>query len=215
MRGYKNIVFDIGNVLIRYDPIGFLERSPYAEQKNEYIRHIFDAEWWVELDKGTIDEETVFRHLYEQFPDLREGISYISNHWINEVFSLIEGTSQILTELKEAGYRIYLLSNFGERGFQKVSKEYAFFEKVDGKIVSYDVKTVKPEREIYDLLLERYDLAPHETIYIDERTVDVHVRRLRAKLGLEYEALIGTVRNVGYRFIEDAVPVAVEPAPQA
>jgi len=169
MRGYKNIVFDIGNVLIRYDPIGFLERSPYAEQKNEYIRHIFDAEWWVELDKGTIDEETVFRHLYEQFPDLREGISYISNHWINEVFSLIEGTSQILTDLKEAGYRIYLLSNFGERGFQKVSKEYAFFEKVDGKIVSYDVKTVKPEREIYDLLLERYELAPHETIYIDDR----------------------------------------------
>ncbi len=51
--------------------------------------------------------------------------------------------------------------------------------------------------------------------YGGTRTVDVHVRRLRAKLGLEYEALIGTVRNVGYRFIEDAVPVAVEPAPQA
>ena len=129
MRGYKNIVFDIGNVLIRYDPIGFLERSPYAEQKNEYIRHIFDAEWWVELDKGTIDEETVFRHLYEQFPDLREGISYISNHWINEVFSLIEGTSQILTELKEAGYRIYLLSNFGERGFQRFRKSMRFSKK--------------------------------------------------------------------------------------
>ncbi|HNT95996.1 MAG TPA: HAD family phosphatase [Thermotogota bacterium] len=169
MKGYKNIVFDIGNVLVRYDPVGFLERSPFTEQKSELIRHIFDAELWIELDRGTIEEETVFQHLSEKYPELREGIAYISKHWIDEVFSVIEGTSRILTGLKDSGYRIYLLSNFGERGFLKISKEYSFFGKIDGKIVSYEVKTVKPEKKIYDLLLERYGLDPKETIYIDDR----------------------------------------------
>jgi len=200
MKRYKNIVFDIGNVLVRYDPVGFLDRSPFSDQKGELVRRVFDAEQWIELDRGTIEEETVFRHLSEKHPELRAGIAYISDHWIHEVFSLIEGTSDILSALKESGYCIYLLSNFGKRGFLKISKEYSFFGKIDGKIVSYEVKTVKPEKQIYDLLLDRYRLNPKETIYIDDRPENLEIAEMYGILCHHFhspESLSEFLRGVG------------------
>jgi putative hydrolase of the HAD superfamily len=168
MSHYKNIVFDIGNVLVHYDPEAFIQRSPYRKEKEALMREIFDSWEWVELDRGTIDEREAFDRFLKRNPSLREEIMYIEEHWVNEVFTLIGGTSEILTRVKKQGYRVYLLSNFGKRGFEKIEKEYPFFMHIDGKIVSYTVKSVKPEKEIYEHLLNRYHLNPEETVFIDD-----------------------------------------------
>jgi putative hydrolase of the HAD superfamily len=165
----KNVVFDLGGVLINYAPVSYLrERGCDAARAALIIREIFGADIWGELDRGAY----TWGEALEIFAK-RTGLS------LDEITDLLDGrfleslaikpeTEAFLDELLRQGYRVYILSNFSKEGFEYVSAKFDFFRRVHGMVISYRVKKIKPEPEIYEILLDKYGLVPGETVFIDD-----------------------------------------------
>lgn len=169
----KNIVFDIGNVLLKFDPKEYLVKKFNDENKaDEIINVIFKSEEWLMLDRGTITEKDVISVLTERHKVHSELIKGAFDGWYDILIPMKE-TIEILKELSEKNLNIYYLSNFHHLAFEYVIEKNEFFKLFNGGIVSYKEKLLKPEKEIYLRLLEEYNLKPNETIFIDDTLVNV------------------------------------------
>lgn len=173
----KNVVFDIGNVLIKFRPLEFL-KGKYKDKKlvQELYKLIFKSDEWIMLDRGTITEEDAEDNFCKRSPQNQAYIKEVIRDW-HAMHVPIEGTVEILKMLKKSGYRIYLLSNYHKKAFKIVQERFEFLKRVDGKIISSEVKLLKPEEEIYNLLLKTYNLKPKETIFIDDTLVNIQMAR--------------------------------------
>lgn len=169
---YKNIIFDLGNVLISFNPMEYLKSKISEEKIQEVYKAIFQSEEWIMLDRGTITEKEAINNIIEKNSIYRDDISLAFEDWY-AILKPIEETIKVLEDLKSKGYNIYYLSNFHELAFKEVSTKNSFFELFDGGVVSYEEKIIKPEEEIYRLILKRYNLTPSETIFIDDTKVNV------------------------------------------
>lgn len=169
---YKNIIFDLGNVLLSFNPMEYLKSKISEEKIQEVYKAIFQSEEWIMLDRGTITEKEAINNIIEKNSIYRDDISLAFEDWY-AILKPIEETIKVLEDLKSKGYNIYYLSNFHELAFKEVSIKNSFFELFDGGVVSYEEKIIKPEEEIYRLILKRYNLAPNETIFIDDTKVNV------------------------------------------
>lgn len=173
----KNVVFDIGNVLIKFRPLEFL-KGKYKDKKliQELYKLIFKSDEWIMLDRGTITEEDAVDNFCKRSPQNQVYIKEVIRDW-HAMHIPIEGTVEILKMLKKSGYRIYLLSNYHKKAFKIVQDRFEFLKRVDGKIISSEVKLLKSEEEIYKLLLKTYNLKPEETIFIDDTLVNIEMAR--------------------------------------
>ncbi|MCY6371359.1 HAD family hydrolase [Clostridium ganghwense] len=173
----KNVVFDIGNVLIQFKPLEFLKER-YKEDKlvQELYELIFRSKEWIMLDRGTITEEEAVDNLCRRSPHNEVYVKEVMSEW-HDMHIPMEGTVEILRKLKQNGYRIYLLSNYHKKAFKVVYDRFEFLKRVDGRIISSDLKLLKPEEEIYKALLETYNLKPEETIFIDDTFVNIEKAR--------------------------------------
>lgn len=169
---YKNIIFDLGNVLLSFNPMEYLKSKISEEKIQEVYKAIFQSEEWIMLDRGTITEKEAINNIIEKNSIYRDDISLAFEDWY-AILKHIEETIKVLEDLKSKGYNIYYLSNFHELAFKEVSTKNSFFELFDGGVVSYEEKIIKPEEEIYRLILKRYNLTPSETIFIDDTKVNV------------------------------------------
>ena len=169
---YKNIIFDLGNVLLSFNPMEYLKSKISEEKIQEVYKAIFQSEEWIMLDRGTITEKEAINNIIEKNSIYRDDISLAFEDWY-AILKPIEETIKVLEDLKSKGYNIYYLSNFHELAFKEVSTKNSFFELFDGGVVSYEEKIIKPEEEIYRLILKRYNLTPSETIFIDDTKVNV------------------------------------------
>lgn len=169
---YKNIIFDLGNVLLSFNPMEYLRSKISEERIQEVFKAIFQSEEWIMLDRGTITEKEAINNIIEKNSIYRDDINLAFEDWYG-ILKPIEETIKVLEDLKDKGYNIYYLSNFHELAFKEVSTNNSFFELFDGGVVSYEEKIIKPEEEIYRLILKRYNLAPNETIFIDDTKVNV------------------------------------------
>lgn len=183
----KNVVFDLGNVLLTFKPKEFLRSNFNDEGKVDSLyKTVFASPEWVKLDRGTITGEEAINIFIKRAPELAEGIRFIFSSW-KEILRPIEGTTDILKELYEKRIPLYVLSNFPLTAYQIV-RNYSFFRCFKGLIISAEVNTIKPEPEIYRLLLTRYNLVPEETVFIDDTPENLEGAR---KLG------IGTLHFTG------------------
>lgn len=173
----KNVVFDIGNVLIQFRPLEFLKEK-YKDKKlvQELYQLIFRSNEWIMLDRGTITEEDAVDNFCERFPQNEMYIKEVMRDW-HAMHIPMEGTVEILKMLKKSGYRIYLLSNYHKKAFKIVQNRFEFLKRVDGKIISSEVKLLKSEEEIYKLFLKTYNLKSEETIFIDDTLVNIEKAR--------------------------------------
>lgn len=163
----KNIIFDLGNVLIDFHPIEHLKTKKLSEKQREIVyRAIFLSEEWVELDKGTMTREEALESIYLKNPDDRALLS--ENTDFENILIPIEVNVKIFKELKEQGYKLYYLTNYHEDLFEYTYNKFEFFKNFDGGIVSAHVKMIKPDFEIYHELLNQYNLTPSETLFIDD-----------------------------------------------
>ncbi|AAK81504.1 putative hydrolase of the HAD superfamily [Clostridium acetobutylicum] len=169
----KNIVFDIGNVLLKFTPVEFL-KSKYKDDKlvEALYENVFKSNEWVELDRGTITEEEATCRFCKRDPHNAKYIREVMETW-NEMHVPVEGTSELMKELREKGYKIYLLSNYHLKAFKLISDKYDFIRDVDGGIISSKVKLLKPELEIYKALTNSCGIKPEESIFIDDREENV------------------------------------------
>ncbi len=164
----KNIIFDIGNVLVSFDPYRYVTEYGYDKETTDNVFNIvFRDKRWAELDRGTLANEDYMKSLVEANPQYEKEIIETFDNWYNMLEIKTESV-EFFKELKEKGYKIYLLSNFAEKEYERLEREYDFFRMADGKIISYAVKKIKPEREIYELLLEKYNLKAEECVFLDD-----------------------------------------------
>ncbi|MEW6236833.1 MAG: HAD family phosphatase [Candidatus Omnitrophota bacterium] len=173
MNGVKNIIFDLGGVLVTYNPKAFLEALIEDQDEREWCyRHIVRGPEWVELDRGTLTIEEAKRIFISRNPRMNQVIETLFEHWI-DFFDLIEPTVRLLKLLKSQGYGVYLLSNFIKEYFPAIRSRYSFFDEFDGMVVSSEAGCVKPEKEIYLLTLRKFSLSPDSCLFIDDYPANV------------------------------------------
>lgn len=164
----RNIVFDLGNVLLDFDPESHLEKLDYrGDLKVKLKTEIFETEEWLQLDRGTISQAEAVKKWQQRNPDLKTEIADVMAEW-EKILTLKKETAEILKSLAAEDYNLYILSNFHQKAFEYVSSEYDFFNYFDGRIISADVGMIKPEAEIYENLLNKFNLKAGETLFIDD-----------------------------------------------
>ncbi len=171
----KNIIFDIGNVLVNFrwrELMDELHCTP--EDKDRFEVTVFGSKWWHEYDHGTMEEEDIVRHLREDNTENREAFELV---WKNrdQLVKPYEYSVPWIRLLKEKGYQVYLLSNYPKNLFTMHTENgsFPFLELVDGKVVSAFVKKIKPDADIYECLMDKYGLKAEECIFIDDRAENV------------------------------------------
>lgn len=165
----KNIVFDLGNVLMEFNPLEYLEKFKFDEKiKKSLYKIIFKSNDWIEYDRGIYRHNTdLIKKLVKENPDLENEIKLVlQKDWV-KMHTIKSDTVEFLKELKKQGFKIYILSNLSEDTYKFVS-QFNFFNFVDGGIYSYELHICKPDKEIYKKLLEKYNLEAKETIFIDD-----------------------------------------------
>lgn len=165
----KNIIFDIGNVLIKFDPLAYLVQE-YQDFETVMIlyREVFQSEEWALLDEGLIDEDEAVKRVSDRIPKYKETVAKLIKSWEYFLIEDIKPSIYFLKLFKEKGYKLYALSNYPKRGFLYTQEKYDFFKLFDGKVISYEVKELKPDAEIYNSLLRKYSLKPEECMFIDD-----------------------------------------------
>lgn len=169
----KNILFDMGQVLIRFDQQFFINRLGIeGEDVSLLMRELFRSVEWVQMDRGSLREEDAFRSISQRLPEqLHDAAWKLICMWDRPILE-IDGMYDLVAELKELGYGIYLLSNASVRQHDYWPRVPAsqFF---DGKLISADVHVIKPQPEIYRICLEKFGLKAEECFFIDDAPANI------------------------------------------
>ncbi len=168
----KNVIFDLGRVLISWEPLNYLLENFEPEKAEMLYKKVFDIEDWNAMDKGLITEKELFEKKKKLYPELSKETEKIENEILG-ILQPIEENVALLPKLKSAGYKLYVLSNFSRGSFEYVRNKFDFFNYFDGIIVSSHHLTIKPEEKIYRILLETYNLVPEECLFIDDKAENV------------------------------------------
>ena len=164
----KNIIFDIGNVLISFKPAEFLDKMGYPENtKNIILRHIFKSKEWQLIDNGDLSTGEAIDSIASRSPLKRQEIIDIFDLRTN-MLQPIARNIKLLPSLKKRGFKLYFLSNFPSDIFDDVFKTFPLFRFFDGGIISARVKASKPDKKIFEILLNKYSLLPSESLFIDD-----------------------------------------------
>ena len=184
----KNVIFDLGRVLINNDPSGYLRNFGYDEEKYKALLDaiLFDS-LWSEMDIGKYESYKDIVEIYvEKHKKLESEIRrFFSENWM-EFYAPCEDTLKFYNELFEQGYCIYILSNFAKDGYNLISNKYDLFKKAKGIVVSSYVGMIKPNPEIYKYLLETYSLNPDECVFIDDSAANIKTAKELGIHGIVY-----------------------------
>ncbi|MDQ7096479.1 HAD family phosphatase [Desulfosporosinus sp. PR] len=164
----KNIIFDLGNVLINFKPLDYVctQIADYR-RANEVYQSIFKSPEWLMLDRGIVTEKEAINAICERTSDLNKQIRLVMTDWYH-MLTPMEDVLDIVKELKSVGHKIYFLSNYQLLAYEHVRSVYSVFNYFDGGVFSFEEKSLKPEPEIYEKLIKRYAIEPHESIFIDD-----------------------------------------------
>jgi epoxide hydrolase-like predicted phosphatase len=164
----KNIIFDLGNVLISFRPSEYFDKKNYPGAiKTTILTDIFGSKEWLMLDNGDITTPEAIDSIANRSSLNKEEIAHIFKLRTDLMFPL-DTNVRLLPALKKQGYRLYYLSNFPLDIFEEVRAGYFFFRYFDGGLISAEAKSSKPEPEIYKILMEKYLLLPNECLFIDD-----------------------------------------------
>lgn len=170
----RNIVFDMGNVLIRFDPETFITREGIRDpgDRKMILNELFQSVEWAQMDSGMLNEQSAEPFILKRFPErLRDAVHNLLNNWAIPRDEM-PGMHELVRELRDAGYGLYLLSNASEaqHRYWPLVPVSRYFH---GKMISCDVKTVKPMWEIYHLFTEQFGLNPEECLFVDDAPANV------------------------------------------
>jgi len=180
----KNIIFDLGNVLISFKPSKYFDNRKYPENiKAKILSDIFGSKEWLMLDNGEINTSEAIDAIALKSSLKKEEIAHIFNLRTDMMFPIDENV-RLLPELKNRDYRLFFLSNFPIDIFEEVKTGYYFFKYFDGGIISSEAKCSKPDKKIYEILLARYSLVPQECLFIDDIEINTQAAEALGIIGL-------------------------------
>lgn len=178
----KNVIFDIGMVLVDFawkaemEDLGFDKECIDALDKG-FVNSVL----WDELDLGVLPESEVIAKAKNAIPKYAEEIELF---WENRIGTIrpFPYSEPWIRSLRENGLNVFLLTNYPDSLFEKSVKEaFPFYRYINGEIVSSRIKCRKPDPFIYETLMKKYDLKPEESIFTDDRIINVEAA---SKLGI-------------------------------
>ena len=189
----KNIVFDISNVLA---PFRFKEYLIDKGFNGETIKRIYKASvvtpYWTLFEKGKISREEAINEFIKLDPGIKDELHKAYDN-SNGIMGKYDYSHSWIDSLKKQGYKLYCISNFTPAGYVECYDCIDFVEKFDGVVLSFKEGYAKPEKEIYEILLNRYDLNPSECVFIDDTKENVE-----AAINLGFKGIV-------FKNYEDAV----------
>lgn len=193
----KNIIFDIGGVLVEFSPENILRKMGLPETEVlEIAKTTSLGPHWKELDRGVMSKEEVFELMLSETKE--EYKADARRFLYDEVLSTVKSfdySEEWLRELKSRGYNIYLLTNYPDWMFDyHWTNTFTFTKSVDGKVVSAVVKQIKPDEEIYTTLLKKYNLIPEESVFIDDKAENIQTAKALKINGIQFTN-INDVKN--------------------
>ena len=169
-----NVVFDIGNVLIHWDPRALYTKIFDSEEEVDwFLAHVCTPDWNLEQDRGRSFEAAIAEASVRN-PDYAEAIAAYNHRWHETVLGPIEGTVAILSELKARGTPLYAITNFNQHKFRETLERFPFLKpSFRDIVVSGEEGVVKPDPAIYRLLLDRNGLEAASCLFIDDSPTNV------------------------------------------
>ena len=169
----KNIIFDLGNVILEFNGKKQASEFTKIEEEKELLNNVmFSSQEWLDLDRGTLEVDTAIEIFKSKLPDnLKNIVEKIMNTWSDYLdiqFNMLE----VVKKLKENGYKTYILSNAPVK-IEEYLNDIEFIKYFDGRVISALEKVSKPEKEIYLRLFDKYNLVPEESFFIDDKKENI------------------------------------------
>ena len=183
----RNIVFDMGQVLIRWRPEEILEHFDLTgEEKTMLLQELFWSPEWIQQDRGILTEGEMIERVSARLPEsIHAAVEEVIKAWHVWHLTPMPGMAELVRRLKAQGYGIYLLSNASTalRGyFPRIPGSECF----DGLMVSAEEKLLKPQHEIYERLYERFGLVPEQCVFIDDSPANIEGAMLTGMQGIVF-----------------------------
>jgi 2-haloacid dehalogenase len=181
------VVFDIGGVLLDWDPRHFYRELFDGDEAamERFLAQVCSPEWHAAQDLG-YNVGLACRELASRHPEQAELILAWADSTEKMVAGPITGTVEIIAELRRRGLACYALSNMEAETFPLRMARYDFLRALDGHVISGLEKVAKPDPRIYRVLLERYELSPGRTLFIDDKAVNVAAARAVGMQALQF-----------------------------
>ena len=166
------VVFDIGNVLIRWDPAGFYDARIGAEARARFMAEVPIEAANLDIDRGAPFRATLDA-LAEDHPAWADAIRLWHDNWLDIASPALEDSVALLHRLRDRGMPCWALSNFGEETFEIAEDAYPFLSDFDGRVISAHIGTVKPEPDIYEALENATGLSGAQLFFTDDRPENI------------------------------------------
>ncbi len=172
----KNVIFDLGNVLIDFKPIKYIKSLGYDDEKAlEIFNKTIKDSIWADMDRGIYrDKESYVSAFKTKYPEIQDDIDkFLGGPWVENVIFPLKDNLKMIDLVKEKGLNYYILSNYPKDAFEYTYDMCPFIQNGDGMVISYDVLMIKPDKNIYLKLLDKYGLKANECLFIDDLDINV------------------------------------------
>lgn len=207
----STVVFDLGGVLVDWDPRYLFRRLlPDEAAVETFLAEVCTPEWNAAQDAGRSWAEAV-AETSARFPDQAELIAAYHERWWETVGGQIDGTVDVLRELRDLGIRLYAITNWSAEKFELTFPRFGWLAWFEGIVVSGRERVVKPDPRIYRLLVDRHGVDPGAAVYVDDVQVNVEAAQALGMTALLFttpERLRADLADVG-------IPVGVSPGARA
>lgn len=192
----KNVIFDVGKVLVEYDPDSYMERLGFDSKTRQAVNQaMFQNPLWEESDRGKLSTEELLEKFIFNDKEYKEEITK-AYQTVGNTIELFSYSVAWIKELKQRGYRVYILSNYAEITYEQTKEKMEFLPYVDGAVFSFQCKWIKPEKEIYEELCRKYSIEPRESVFLDDRLDNIEQARNLGFFGIQFESYQQAVKEL-------------------
>ncbi|MBQ9827077.1 MAG: HAD family phosphatase [Lachnospiraceae bacterium] len=186
----KNIVFDMAEVMLLNDPADYISTLDIDHSKDEMLRNAaLDIDFFADIDQGRMQDMAAGIEEYKKrYPDISSELdAYVAGPWREGVFLAMPGMPELVERLKEKGFGVYLLTNFGKTDMDFVRRTHHFEELFDGVLVSAEEGVWKPDPAFYRLLTERFGIDLTESVFADDNPANVRAAEELGMTGIVFK----------------------------
>lgn len=186
----KNVVLDVGRVLVAWQPLDTMRKLGFSEEIIACLDGaLFKSGVWNEADRGILSNEEFLELAISKAPAYENEIRLFWNNVEKAIWQLPYAKPWIRA-MKKAGYRVYILSNYGSFTFEKTKEDSLnFLEDVDGAIFSYEIKQIKPDAAIFTALFEKYQIKAEESVFLDDLAANIEGAKRMGMHGIVFTGL--------------------------
>ncbi|MFD0855647.1 HAD family hydrolase [Actinomadura adrarensis] len=178
---YDAVIFDIGGVILDWDPRHLYRRLiPDPDEMEWFLAEVCSDAWNAEQDRGRAFSEAI-KEAAARHPEYRELIEAYWKRWPETLDGLIPGTSEVIAEAAAAGTALFAITNFSAETFPLAVAGYEVLSGFRDVVVSGEVKMIKPDPAIFHYALDRFGLSPHQALFVDDKPANVEAAE---KLGM-------------------------------